>query len=233
MKAQYLTLGFVIAAAMLMTLLVEAAKGVDLPSHFSNFSCLRSLGYSHTIVRSYHSYGAIDTQAPFTIAQSNAAGFSTDTYMFPCRGKNATTQVNELVNYLESLLETKDSSSIYDYTTGTIWLDIETNPSSGCSWTLGTPESNCDYIQELITAIESRGRAVGIYASGYMWNQIMGNRDNCQKYAKYPLWYAHYDGKANFEDWPTNKFGGWTNPTIKQYSGGTVLCGYNFDLSFF
>ena len=97
---------------------------------------------------------------------------------------------------------------------------------------MGTPESNCNYVQELITALENRGRAVGIYASAYMWNQIMGSRDNCQKFINYPIWYAHYDGKDNFDDWPTSKFGGWTTPALKQY-GGAVLCGTTFDLSFY
>jgi len=100
MNISYLLTALSASILLLLATPAFSAKGVDLPSHFSNFSCLRSLGYSHTIVRSYHSYGGIDTQAPFTIAQSNAEGFSTDTYMFPCRGKNATKQANDLVDYL-------------------------------------------------------------------------------------------------------------------------------------
>lgn len=122
---------------------------------------------------------------------------------------------------------------MYEFQTGTIWLDIETNPSAGCTWNQGSPESNCQYIKELITAIEARGRAVGIYASGFMWNQIMGNRDSCADFTSYPLWYAHYDGKEDFNDWPTNKFAGWTTPTMKQYSGSAVLCGIDVDLSYY
>lgn len=153
--------------------------------------------------------------------------------MFPCRGKNATLQVTELIDFLDSMMKTPDMASRYAYQTGTIWLDIETNPSSGCTWSQGTGESNCQFIQELITAVEARGRAVGIYASGYMWNQIMGNRDSCQNFNKYPLWYAHYDGKEDFDDWPSSKFAGWTTPTIKQYSGSAYLCGIDADLSYF
>ena len=89
-------------------------------------------------------------------------------------------------------------------------------------------------MKELVNAIEKgRGRAVGIYASGYMWNQIMGDRNSCPYFSTYPLWYAHYDGKASFDDWETSKFGGWTEPSIKQWSGGSSLCGYQFDLSFY
>lgn len=66
-----------------------------------------------------------------------------------------------------------------------------------------------------------------------MWNQIMGSRDRCTDFAKYPLWYAHYDGKENFDDWPTSKFANWTTPTLKQFAGDSVLCGYKLDLSYF
>lgn len=70
------------------------AKTVDLYGKFSNFSCLVQAGYTHSIIRAYHSYGAIDIDAPQSIQLSNLAGMTTDVYMFPCRGKNATLQVN-------------------------------------------------------------------------------------------------------------------------------------------
>ncbi len=87
--------------------LVSGAKVVDLYGVFNNFSCLVQQGYYHSIIRAYHSYGAIDTDAPSLIQQSNRAGLSTDVYMFPCRGKNATLQVTELINYLESMMQAK------------------------------------------------------------------------------------------------------------------------------
>lgn len=72
----------------------RSAHVVDLYGVFNNFTCLVQQGYSHSIIRAYHSYGAIDLDAPLLIQQSNKAGLSTDVYMFPCRGKNATFQVN-------------------------------------------------------------------------------------------------------------------------------------------
>ena len=66
-----------------------------------------------------------------------------------------------------------------------------------------------------------------------MWNQIMGARNLCPDFSKYPLWYAHYDGKASFDDWPASQFAAWTTPTLKQFAGDSVLCGYKFDLSYF
>lgn len=93
--------------------LSQAAKVVDLYGQFNNFTCLYQQGYYHSIVRAYHSYGAIDIDAPNSIQRSNNAGLSTDVYMFPCRGKNATVQVNELVDYLEKMMETKGTASMF------------------------------------------------------------------------------------------------------------------------
>ena len=61
----------------------------------------------------------------------------------------------------------------------TIWLDIETNPSTGCSWADRSFEANCEYIGELVNAITSLGKKAGIYASHYMWVQILGSATAC------------------------------------------------------
>lgn len=73
--------------------LTHSAKVFDIATNFKSFQCMKDLGYSHSIIRAYHSYGAIDIVASDTIPISNQLGFSTDVYMFPCRGKNATLQV--------------------------------------------------------------------------------------------------------------------------------------------
>lgn len=129
-----------------------SANVVDLAGVFNDYTCLKQQGYDRSIIRAYHSYGAIDLDAPNNIKLSNAAGLATDVYMFPCRGKNATLQANQLVDFLNSI-KSQSQQSVFEYQTGTIWLDIETNPSGGCSWKIGTPATNCDFIQELIKAL--------------------------------------------------------------------------------
>lgn len=66
-----------------------------------------------------------------------------------------------------------------------------------------------------------------------MWNTIFGSTDTCKYFTNLPLWYAHYDLKKNFDDWPSNRFGGWNTPSIKQYTGDEHVCGLEVDLSFF
>ena len=96
-----------------------------------------------------------------------------------------------------------------------LWLDIETNPSSGCSWDGHSFESNCQYMEDLVNAIKSHGKKAGIYASHYMWTQILGSATACPNFTDVPLWYAHYDNKKTFSDYDALSFGGWKTPSIK------------------
>ncbi len=77
--------------------------------------------------------------------------------MFPCRGQSASSQVSNLVSSL--------GSSNY----GMIWIDVESNPSSGCSWASYSGSANCDYITQLVNAVRSQGKVPGIYASSSQW----------------------------------------------------------------
>ncbi len=66
-----------------------------------------------------------------------------------------------------------------------------------------------------------------------MWNEIFGSKDVCTQFNSYPLWYAHYDGKKSFDDYPLNKFGGWMTPVLKQYAGDAVVCNFKLDVSWY
>jgi|LauGreDrversion4_2_1035121.scaffolds.fasta_scaffold1791551_1 GH25 family lysozyme M1 (1,4-beta-N-acetylmuramidase) len=94
-----------------------------------------------------------------------------------------------------------------------IWIDVEINPSPGCGWTAAA--DNCNFLKRMIDHIRARGKTPGIYSSLYMWQTIMGGRNNCPLFTNVPLWYAHYDGSASFSDWPSVSFGGWGKPNIK------------------
>ncbi len=113
---------------------------------------------------------------------------------------------------------------------GMIWIDVETNPSSGCGWSSDT-NSNCAFVNEIINRIKSKGKVPAIYATAYMWQTIMGSRGACPSAASQQLWYAHYDNNPSFSDF--SSFGGWSKPAIKQYAGDTTLCGAGVDKNFY
>eukprot|EP00490_Sorites_sp_Unknown_P027128 CAMPEP_0114661562 /NCGR_PEP_ID=MMETSP0191-20121206/22806_1 /TAXON_ID=126664 /ORGANISM="Sorites sp." /LENGTH=142 /DNA_ID=CAMNT_0001894577 /DNA_START=278 /DNA_END=706 /DNA_ORIENTATION=- len=142
--------------------------------------------------------------------------------MFPCRGKSATTQMNDLIADIEKC----------GVQPGMIWLDIEVNPSGGCGW--GSDySSNCQYVQELVSAGKAKGKVIGIYSSEYEWETVMGSRYACTAVSSEALWYAHYDNNPSFSDYGSTAFGGWSKPSIKQYEGDKTECGCGVDLNYY
>lgn len=127
-------------------------------------------------MRAWRSFGAFDVNAPKSLVNAFDAGFKVQdvgVYMFPCYSttKTAEGQVQEMIAQL------KDYSGKYS----SIWLDMETNPSPGCGWSTNY-EDNCAFTSKLVNAARASGKIVGIYASNYMWNQIMGGTDRCTKF---------------------------------------------------
>jgi GH25 family lysozyme M1 (1,4-beta-N-acetylmuramidase) len=183
----------------------------------STFSCAVQNGWSYTIVRSYCSYGGVDSNAPANLQAASAAGLTTDVYHFPCAfGVSASQQVSDDYNQVKGQF-------------GTMWFDIETNPSSGCGWQ-GDTSSNCNFLGQMISAAQSLGISAGIYSSSYMWSSIMGSSCTVGADNGVPLWYAHYDNNPSFSDF--SGFGGWTSPTMKQYWDSVGYCGLNADADY-
>jgi len=73
-----------------------AVNGVDIanPMSATTFTCLKNQGNTFAIVRAFRSTGVLDPNANSNLQNARTAGLTTDVYMFPCRGKNATSQVN-------------------------------------------------------------------------------------------------------------------------------------------
>ena len=133
-------------------------KGVDISQLFSTstYQCMKNNGMSFAIPRGFYSFGAVDDNVVSNLNNARAAGLITDIYMFPCRGKSASSQVDTMMS--------KISNKLY----GMVWIDIEINPSSGCGWGKDYT-SNCNYLNELISRIKSHGKTPGVYTSEYMW----------------------------------------------------------------
>jgi GH25 family lysozyme M1 (1,4-beta-N-acetylmuramidase) len=212
---------FLLFVMAMVVSIVLAVTGVDVsqPLSAATFHCIMNTHVSFAIIRGYCSYGGLDSHAVASLTAAKSVGLITDIYMFPCRSKSATAQVNEMM------------AGIPNNLFGMVWLDIETNPSTGCSWAGHDAASNCAFTQELISAIKAKGKNPGLYSSLYMWETIFGSRSACPSVASQQLWYAHYDGSPSFDDF--SSFGGWTKPNIKQYKGDTTLCGAGVDLNFY
>jgi hypothetical protein len=88
-----LILTFVVCSLISQT---SCTLGVDVSQLFSTatYQCMKSNGYTFAIIRGYCSYGGPDANVVQGLKNAKAAGLITDIYMFPCRGKSATAQVD-------------------------------------------------------------------------------------------------------------------------------------------
>jgi len=107
------TLGLILIS-LLLAQQYNCFLGVDVSQLFptSAYQCLKSNGYGFVIPRGYCSYGGVDHNAVQSLTNAKAAGMITDVYMFPCRGKSASAQVDEMMAAIPA--------NLY----GMVWLDI-------------------------------------------------------------------------------------------------------------
>ena len=213
-------LTLLLSAATTTTTTTATALGLDVSNSFTKpaqWTCLHTANITWGVVRAYHSYGSFDTNAPGTLAAAKSSGFNDmDVYLFPCASKSATSQAQDMVKKL--------SSSSWN----SAWIDIETNPSTGCGWSTKDLTSNCHFLQEMIESLTATGTAVGIYSSHFEWNTVMGT--NCTVANHLPLWYARYSLGPSCVDYSTLPFGGWSQPFAKQYAdaGNSEASGCGF-----
>lgn len=203
--------------------MASASSGVDVAVavNASQWQCLAQAGVRWAVMRGWHSYGAMDAHAQENLQNAAKAGIGQlDVYLFPCRSKPAGEQVANMLNNL-------DRSSFHR-----VWLDIEDNPSPGCSW-IGQ-EDNCAYLAALASAVQSTaGVPLGVYSNHHDWNRTVGGQ--CSLPGELPpLWYAHYDrDPSTCSDFLP--FGGWNQPFAKQYSDHSAAldraCGISPDTS--
>ena len=107
---------FILVGLLLLVALpqIEASIGVDVSQLFSvsTYQCMKSNGYTFAILRGYCSYGGHDVNAVQGLKNAKAAGLITDIYMFPCRGKSAVAQVDDMFATVDPSLW------------GMVWIDV-------------------------------------------------------------------------------------------------------------
>ena len=204
-----------LALALLLVCSVRADYGIDISAlvDSGSYNCLVNNGYTFAIPRGYCSYGGVDPNVVANIQNAYAGGMShVDVYLFPCVPcGNPAGQVDDLLNAI--------AGTGY----GMIWLDIETY-----AW--GDVTDNINFIQGLMDELSNQGASYGIYTNYYQWQSITGlwtgPADNGVQ-----LWWAYYDGEANFNDY--SGFGDWNGPAIKQFAGDATVCGVDLDQNWY
>jgi hypothetical protein len=198
--AVFAVLATVAILASFATRQASAVIGGDISEPFptSAFYCAHTSGWDFIIVRGFMGTGSIDPNAVDSLERARTAGIPyRDTYCVPNTNQAPSYSVGQITSHLGGKF-------------AMIWLNVETG-------TWGSDHAaNCNWISSWLDAARSAGVHAGVYASEHMWSSIVGS--GCTTGADHgaPLWYASYDGLANFNDF--RPFGGWRSPTMKQYT---------------
>jgi GH25 family lysozyme M1 (1,4-beta-N-acetylmuramidase) len=188
--------------------------GVDYSTLFkiSQIECLTQANIYFVIPRAFCSTGELDPNIKQNLKNAWAGGMThVDVYMFPCFPcNNPEEQVKTLISELKG----------YKY--GIVWVDIERR-----KWSKNL-EKNRKFLLALIAELGKKAY-VGIYTNYNNWVSIVGADWEALKH--FPLWYAHYDNDDSFSDF--EPFGGWREPSMKQYKGTTKMCNGEVDFDLF
>eukprot|EP01084_Bolivina_argentea_P314101 544043_1 len=216
-----------LALMILITMVKSSALGVDVSTAYSEstWSCLhKQYNIDFMVSRAWREeyQGAFDETSVTNSKNALSAGIKEiDMYLFPCRSTDPVKQVTELMGNLTK-------NNVYF---GMLWLDIEEETYETCNWSNYTNEQNCEYIHSMAEAGTNMGQLIGIYSGHHGWGSVFhGNYSACPSANIYPLWFAHYDNKTNFNDYNSLKIGGWELPSIKQYYGDANQCNADVDL---
>ena len=159
--------------------------------------------------------GHFDPDAPQNLRNAQAAGYpvsNTSVYFFPCASTSQSGiyfcilyYIFVLMGYgyyidlmgliiiakaqMQTMIQSLDEAKV-EY--NMIWLDIEENPSSGCSWSKNSINTNCDIILAAGNAAVAANKTVGIYSNYNEWTEYIffGDSGACAEPAKsgWPLW---------------------------------------------
>jgi hypothetical protein len=193
----------------------DLVNAVDI-SHWSGtitddeVACWRDSNFSHVVT---------GTQNPdITVQQLQTAvngGMTVDAYVMLYWDYDMAGQVQ---NALEM---------IAGFPVGRLWLDAEQPPGGRSAARL------IQLVQQAVNACGSM--PCGIYTRKAWWMDNMANTD---AFSHLPIWYAYYDHNSDFDDWYDPEywyegpFGGWLDPTGKQYDSDWTapdFCGVNVD----
>jgi len=208
-----------IAACAFATMGVDFSSFQGSPSQ-SVFNCFKQNGKNFLINQIWSGGYGINANFVANWQKAKAAGIQyIDAYAYICNNCAGNTPAN-ICGKIKSTLP-----SGFD---GMVWIDLEN--CSGC-W-VGSYADRMNFAQSVANQCHANGLKLGIYSGMGAWESVFGSAGyDGGSLKNYPLWYSHYDGVTSFSDWANIRFGGFSNPAIKQYVGDTTLCGLDVDLN--
>ena len=187
--------------------------GFDLSQLFTldTYQCFVRNGATFGVINAFTETGTLNQYALQNLMELQKLGLNTDISMKTCRGMDPVAQVNKMMDSIPSQYYQK------------IWVEIVKNPTPGCTWESYSATSNCDYLNQMIQAIDNRGKDAGVYTSVPDWMSIFNDISACPDQSDRPLWYEYADNKQSFENY--RSIAAWSQPTMKRYTLNYTWCG--------
>ena len=164
----------------------------------SHYQCVKRAYDEIVIFMPTSATGIIDSYRQMFI-NANTAGLKVQLGFFPCRSLSPEQQANELIKKLGQ--NNVDRVWIYP-------LDLNTD---SCSWKHSTFDSNCIFLQDVLSALKRNGYKTGAAALLDFWKTFFGSELGCPQVAGELLaWIpaaTQQDHNPALE--PYYKIGGW------------------------
>ncbi|GMT34135.1 hypothetical protein PFISCL1PPCAC_29018, partial [Pristionchus fissidentatus] len=190
--------------------LSNASIGFDASEEISvsQFMCMNNTGYQYYMARISKSNGQIDTIGIQNLKNANqltslAFLYSVDAYLSPCFGA-CSPPVDQITTAIKAVADAKAW-----YTR--LWIDVKNG-----DWPVNQIANQQTILDMINQSASLGGYGIGIYTDMDKWQKVTGNWDGARKY---PLWWANNNTQPNFKNF--QPFGGWTSPTMHQYTLGT------------
>ena len=144
------------------------------------------------------------------------------------------TQVNALVYATDAVVAEDFCSHVVNVLPTSfkerVWLSVNADNSL---WTLDVSQ-RLAYLGTIVSTCTQHGLNLGISSDKESWAAVFGSSDaSLDALKSLPLRYISQDGNSNFNDYPSVKFGGWLNPTMKQYLTNESFCNHNMSFDFY
>ncbi|KAK5980154.1 hypothetical protein GCK32_013891 [Trichostrongylus colubriformis] len=195
------------------------AADFSLPSSFIGppvFSCLKKAGFSIVFLPIYnaHVHPHWISDAFFNIPAAIRAGLGVEVYMVP---------KYHAFKEEQGLVQMNEAAGVFTNTplkTRRIWIKVKTQNFDDDT------RYNKEFLTEMISTAQKLNIDVGIYTNRKQWDFITGEWN----LGGHKLWYWNVtdvgrggETPANFENF--RSFGGWTEPTVKQFGKREKICG--------
>lgn len=117
------------------------------------------------------------------------------------------------------------------FKTRRVWVDAEID-----AYQVGFTSAHVPSVTERVATlhdnvaiIENGGISAGMYSAPWWWVPETGNYTGL---SHLPLWFANYPASGQPFTYLPQPFGGWTKPTVHQYTSTLWVCGRNRDANY-